>query len=156
MTNEVGQLKKILTNRLSNESIDKILTKVATKVHQDIVSMAPEDTGAYKASIQIGNIEHNGNVHSVKIFTKLNSGWNNVPLGCLLEWGTGKVGEETNHYDHGYPYRQTPWVYFNERYNRWVFTRGNRARPHFVPGLYNNNDYFKRQILFGVIKERFK
>lgn len=148
--NNIGKLKEILERPISNSNIEKILIKGATKVHSDILALAPEDTGAYKASIKISDITHNGTSHSIKVYTNLNSGWKNVPLGCLLEWGTGVEGESTNSYDHGYPYRQTPWVYFNERYGRWVFTTGNIARPHFIPGLYNNEAYFKKIVEEGI------
>lgn len=142
----LGKLRKILEAPISNSNIEKLLIKVGTKVQEDIKALAPEDTGAYKASIKLGDVQHNEKLHTIKIYTRLNSGWKNVPLGCLLEWGTGTEGESTNTYDHGYPYRQTPWVYFNERYGRWIFTHGNIARPHFIPGLYNNESYFENAI----------
>ena len=82
----------------------------------------------------------------------MNSGWKNVALGYLLEWGTGIKGEETNSYGHGYPYRQTPWVYYNDRYGRWVFTHGNIARPHFYPGLHLNRKNFENIILEEITK----
>lgn len=146
MNQQVANLDKILKRSISTEKIDKILTETADQVYDDVMGLAPEDTGEYKSSIKISEISHEGSHHSIKIFTDLNSGWKNVPLGCLLEWGTGIKGEATNDYDHGYPYRQTPWVYFNERYNRWVFTYGNIARPHFYPGLYLNENYFNQKI----------
>ena len=147
----LGELRKFLEAPISDSNIEKILMKSATKVRADIRSLAPEDTGAYKESIQISPVDHKSNYHSIKIYTKLKSGWKNVPLGCLLEWGTGVKGESTNDYDHGYPYRQTPWVYFNERYGRWIFTHGNVARPHFIPGLYNNKSYFEKTVEEGII-----
>lgn len=150
----LGQLRRFLETPISDSNIEKILIRSAKKVHADILSLAPEDTGAYKASIKISSVEHNGNSHKIKIYTDLNSGWKNVPLGCLLEWGTGVKGESTNTYDHGYPYRQTPWVYFNERYGRWIFTYGNIARPHFVPGLYNNESYFERTVKEGILNAK--
>ena len=146
----LGKLRKFLEAPISDSNTEKILIKSATKVHADIQSLAPEDTGAYKASIKISPVEHRTNYHSIKIYTKLDSGWKNVPLGCLLEWGTGVKGESTNNYDHGYTYRQTPWVYFNERYGRWIFTYGNIARPHFIPGLYNNKSYFEKTVEEGI------
>lgn len=146
----LGKLRKFLEAPISDSNIEKILIKSATKVHADIQSLAPEDTGDYKASIKISPVEHQTNYHSIKIYTKLDSGWKNVPLGCLLEWGTGVKGESTNNYDHGYTYRQTPWVYFNKRYGRWIFTYGNIARPHFIPGLYNNKSYFEKTVEEGI------
>lgn len=148
------KLRKILEAPIRDSEIEQILIKVGTKVQEDIKALAPEDTGAYKASIKLSEVQHNEDVHTIKIYTKLNSGWKNVPLGCLLEWGTGVEGESTNNYDHGYPYRQTPWVYFNERYGRWVFTHGNIARPHFVPGLYMNESYFEKTIREGITNDR--
>ena len=138
----IGKLRHILEAPISDSNIEKILTTTGTKVQEDIKALAPVDTGTYQSSINLSKVVHDGTKHRIKIFTNLNSGWKNVPLGCLIEWGTGVKGESTNTYEHGYPYRQTPWVYFNERYGRWVFTHGNVARPHFVPGLYNNEKYF--------------
>ena len=149
--NNVGKLRKFL--EISNEDAEKILLTVGSKVQEDLKDLAPEDTGAYKSSIKLSNVEHDDIRHSIKVYTNLPSGWKNVPLGCLIEWGTGVRGEQTNDFDHGYPYRQTPWVYYNKRYGRWIFTRGNKARPHFYLGLYNNQRYFKTQILIGIIKE---
>jgi len=150
----IGELKRFLEFPVSDANIEKILIKTATKVHQDITSLAPVDTGTYRSSIKIGNVNHQNTFHSIKIFTNLNSGWRDVPLGCLLEWGTGVRGESTNSYEHGYPYRQTPWVYYNERYGRWIFTYGNIARPHFIPGLYNNESYFKKTIKEAITSDR--
>lgn len=153
MANNIGTLRKILESRISNENIEKILTTAGKKVHGDIVALAPVDTGTYASSIQLSEVVHEGSYHYIKVFTNLNSGWNNVPLGCLLEWGTGIKGEQTNTYEHGFPYRQTPWVYYNEKLGHFVFTHGNVAKPHFAPGLYNNESYFKKVIKEGVARD---
>lgn len=146
ITRSVGNLKRILEDGISLKNIEEILNDTANKVYDDIISLAPEDTGTYKSSIKISPVEHQSRNHTIKIYTDLNSGWNNVPLGCLLEWGTGPRGEETNSFDHGYPYRTTPWLYYNEKYNKWIFTYGMIARPHFYPGLYLNEKYFNQKI----------
>ena len=148
----IGKLRHILEAPISDSNIEKILTTTGTKVQEDIKALAPVDTGTYHSSINLSKVVHDGTKHRIKIFTNLNSGWKNVPLGCLIEWGTGVKGESTNTYEHGYPYRQTPWVYFNERYGRWVFTHGNVAHPHFYPGLYNNESYFKKTVKEMIIK----
>lgn len=144
--NNIATLKKFLEGAIREKVIEEILIDAGEKVQADIKSLAPEDTGKYKSSILLSEVQHNGSNHRIKIYTNLNSGWKNVPLGCLLEWGTGIQGEKTNTYDHGFPYRSTPWVYYNERYGRWIFTTGNIARPHFIPGLYNNQSYFEKAI----------
>ncbi len=146
------KVSKELLKRLSDEKIEEILTTSANKIYKDIYNLAPVDTGKYRNSIKISDVEHQNGIHSIEIYSDLNSGWNNVALGYLLEWGTGTKGENTNDYPHGYPYRQTPWVYYNERYGKWIFTYGCVARPHWYPGLHNNESYFKEQIRKGVTK----
>ena len=146
---EIGKLKELLLTPISEANIEKILVDTGTVVRDDIRALAPIDSGEYRSSINLSEVKKEGSIYSIKIFTNLNSGWKNIPLGCLLEWGTGIKGEATNTYEHGFPYRQTPWVYYNERYGRWVFTHGNVARPHFIPGLYNNYSYFLDNIRKG-------
>lgn len=143
--------KKVFRS-ITDTQAEQILTKAANKVYADIYSLAPVDTGQYRSSIKISDVKHEGSKHSIEIYSDLNSGWNGVALGYLLEWGTGKKGEMSNNYPHGFPYRQTPWIYYNERYGRWIFTHGCIARPHFYPGLHNNIGYFKEQIKKGVTK----
>lgn len=145
--NRLTSLNALLNSKISDEVIEKILLDSGEKVKNDIVSLAPIDTGEYANSITVGKINKDNYKYSIEIYSDLNSGWKNIPLGYLLEWGTGIKGESTNNYDHGYSYRQTPWVYFNKRYDRWIFTYGNIARPHFYPGLHLNESYFKEKIL---------
>lgn len=146
----ISTIYRNLLNVVSDVEIENILTNTAEKMYNDIYSMAPVDTGRYRDSITISKVKHEGSKHSIEIYSDLNSGWNNVALAYLLEWGTGIKGEQTNNYPHGYPYRQTPWVYYNERYGRWIFTYGCIARPHWYPALHNNEDYFKEQIRKGL------
>ena len=144
--NNIASLEHYLKERISEEKIKSILDTAAEQVKNDIQNLAPVDTGAYRNSIVKSNVKKEGNNYSISIYSQLPSGWKGVALGYLLEWGTGIKGEQTNNYDHGYPYRQTPWVYFNDRYGRWVFTHGNIARPHFYPGLMLNKKYFRELV----------
>lgn len=150
--NSINDLEAILRKRISERKIKYILETVGEKVKEDIQSLAPVDTGEYKNSIKLSEVTKDGSVYRIKIYSNLDSGWKNVPLGYLLEWGTGIRGEETNNYPHGLPYRQTPWVYFNERYARWIYTYGNIARPHFYPGLHLNKSYYRETILKEISK----
>lgn len=147
MSNNLSKFRAYLEDSISRRKMIRILDKVGEDVKEDIKSLAPIDTGRYRESITKSSIEENGDSYSISIYTDLNSGWKGVALGYLLEWGTGIKGEETNQYDHGYPYRTTPWVYYNERYGRWIFTHGNIARPHFYPGLKLNEKNFRETIL---------
>lgn len=148
--NNLSKLKHILETPLTN--VDDILIEAGEKICSDIQSLAPYDTGRYRSSIKTSDVKVYDKTHKIEIYTDLPSGWKNVALGYLLEFGTGIKGENSNTYDHGYPYRQTPWVYYNERYGRWIFTYGNIARPHFYPGLHLNEQYFKDIIKKEITK----
>lgn len=153
MSKQILKFQAIVRGRINEKKISSILETAANKVCDDIKSMAPIDTGTYRNSITVGKVEKIGTLYKINIFSDLNSGWKNVPLGYLLEWGTGVKGESTNAYNHPFPYRQTPWTYYNERYGRWIFTYGNIARPHFYPGLHLNEDYFKDLIRKEICKK---
>lgn len=150
--NNLSRLEHILRNRISEERVSNILKEAAEKISIDIQNLAPIDTGTYRNSIKVGEVKKQNTKYTIDIYSDLASGWKNVALGYLLEFGTGIKGETTNTYDHGYPYRQTPWVYYNERYGRWIFTYGNIARPHFYPGLHLNENYFKDKIKKEISK----
>lgn len=145
-------LKALLEHHISQDRVKSILSEAAEKIASDIKSLAPYDTGQYRESIKVGEVQNDGNKYSVEIYSDLPSGWKNVALGYLLEYGTGIVGEASNRQAHGYPYRNTPWVYYNKRYGRFIFTYGNIARPHFYTGLHLNEKYFKEKIKKEISK----
>lgn len=108
------------------KKLEEFLMDNARECHQNIVAWAPKDTGRYASSIQLGSIERKGKDISVEIFTDLDSGWNGVKLAEFLENGTGIYREDGTG-------RQTPWVYWSEKLNRFVFTKGQVAKPHWTP-----------------------
>ncbi len=107
----------------------QFLKENGTECWKRIVDTAPKETGRYAASIQMTEVERNGNELSITIFTDLDSGWNGVPLAEFLEHGTGIFREDGSG-------RQTPWVYYNERWQRFVFTRGQKPQPHWSPAYF--------------------
>ena len=111
------------------EILSQFLKENGTECWQRIVDTAPKDTGRYAASIQMTDVERHGNELSITIFTDLDSGWHGVPLAEFLEHGTGIFREDGTG-------RQTPWVYYNERWQRFVFTRGQKPQPHWSPAYY--------------------
>lgn len=46
----------------------------------------------------------------------------------FIEMGTGRYAKEGNG-------RSTPWIYFDEKLNRFVFTRGMRPQPFMLPSF---------------------
>jgi len=109
--------------------LSQFLKDNGTECWQRIVNTAPRDTGRYAESIQITDVERHGNELSITIFTDLDSGWHGVPLAEFLEHGTGIFREDGTG-------RQTPWVYYNERWQRFVFTRGQKPQPHWSPAYF--------------------
>lgn len=162
---EIGKLQK--TFRLFGEKIERqVIQKqreCAEICQQYVKESAPIRTGRYAESIQVSDTTVNGGVIETKVYSALTVGgdnekWKNVPLGCLLEWGTGIKGMATNQYNHGYSYRTTPWVYYDEYLEQWVTTSGIVARPHWYPASRRIVPVFKRKMREAVwqsIKETF-
>lgn len=73
----------------------------------------------------------------------------------FVEMGTGKVGAETPYpgnlpvmYAQGKHIFKTKdgrygWIYFNEKYNQWVFTEGMMSRPF----MYQSSLYMQRRVV---------
>ena len=136
--NEFEVIFKRQLSGLTKKSLVNFQNELAEELQREIAARAPEDTGAYKNSITVGATKVTEDSITTRVYTDLKVGdgkWSGVPLGAWLEWGTGTAGENTNSIDHGFSYRQTPWVYFNERLNRFVFTHGSVARPHWKPAV---------------------
>ena len=135
--------------RRARERVEVTQHSFAEMIRLEVQAGAPVDTGAYRNSIQVGATEWNGSRCTTRVFSALlvggeNEKWATVPLGAFLEWGTGFIGAMTNEQEHGYPYRMTPWSYYNTRYGRWVTTHGMVARPHWLPPvLFHRRDYIE-------------
>ncbi|WP_257475159.1 HK97-gp10 family putative phage morphogenesis protein [Bacillus sp. MCCB 382] len=60
--------------------------------------------------------------------------------GLYVEFGTGIYAEGDK------PGRSTPWVYFDEKLNRFVFTRGMRAQPFMNPSYEEERPNYIRSL----------
>lgn len=119
------------------------LIRHATECHANIVAAAPRDTGMYAASIKISEIEEEPDGMKISIYTDLSSGWHGKKLADFLENGTGIYRVDGTG-------RQTPWVYYNTRYRRFVFTRGMIARPHWIPAYEIQKQKIKLELERGL------
>lgn len=98
-------------------------------------------TGYYSPSTQVGIIK------------------TDVPYAVYVEFGTGVVGKDSSHpvadlegwrYDinnHG----EAGWLYFNERDQKWHWTKGMESRPF----MYNTLQILERESV-RIAKEVFK
>ncbi len=154
---KIAELSKTLwgwSKKLESKLIEA-QKETAKAVYDDVVLSAPARSGVYKSSIKIGETEVDNTSIKTSIFTDLlvggdNPKWANVPLGALLEWGTGIQGASTNTYPHGYGYRLTPWTYYDKYLHMFVTTDGMIARPHFLPSLMKNRISYLNNIRKAV------
>lgn len=149
----ISQLSVDLSNALQNKKKDLIEAQrnTAKKIWEDVIEDAPVRSGTYISSIKISDTVVTENKISTSIYSDLKVGgdnpkWQNVPLACLLEWGTGIQGAITNTFNHGYPYTLNPWTYYDKYLHMYVTTDGMVARPHFLPSLHKNESYYLEQI----------
>jgi len=92
-------------------------------------ALAPVDDGNLRDSIE------------VKYFNKGLSA--RVTVGSFyavfLEFGTGI-------YAAGGDGRKDPWVYYSDKLNRFVFTRGIRPQPFFRPSVEQALNHFQKEM----------
>lgn len=133
------------------EGLKEAQQLTAKKIEIDAKSLARHRTGRYANSIKTSQteIDDDGTIKT-QIYSDLlvggNTKWADVPLGALIEWGTGIKGASTNTYPHGYGYRMTEWCYYDEYLHQWVTTEGMTAKPHFYPALTRNNQEYINNI----------
>ena len=129
--------------------------RFAEMICEEVRENAPVDTGQYQNSIVVSPTGWQGNTCITRVYSDLlvggdNEKWAKVPLGVFLEYGTGLKGEATNTQEHGFPYRQTAWTYYNERYDQWITTTGMIARPHFLPPMLLHRKEYTREMRRAV------
>lgn len=153
----IGELNKSLSKWSKNleKKLIEAQQNTAKKIWEDVVALSPVSSGVYISSIQVGKAEVTDNKISTSVFSDLlvggsNPKWAKVPLGALIEWGTGIKGASSNSYPHGYGYRLTPWCYYDEYLHMFVTTDGMIARPHFHPSLQKNKQTYLEEIRKAV------
>lgn len=139
---------------LNKKLIPKLIEaqkETAKKVCEDAKDSAPGN-GAYKSSIRVGETTNKNNIIRTEIYSDLKIGgidpkWRNIPLANLINWGTGPLGEDTNIFEHNYPYTtDAPWNYIAQIQYELTGTWGMAANPHFYFSLQNNIEYYKKQL----------
>lgn len=135
-----------------NKAIDNIIkaqSNTAYVIQQDAKNLAPENTGAYKESIELGETQVNNGVITTSVYTDATvttlSG-TSYNLGRLLEEGT------TPH--DIYPVKKSvlKWTNFNgeARFAKYVHHPGTIAQPHFLPALNMNRALYVENIRKAV------
>lgn len=145
-------------NRLSvdilnfgNRAIDNIIkaqSDTAYVIQQDAKNLAPDDTGAYKESIELGETQVNNGVITTSVYTDATvttlSG-TSYNLGRLLEEGTRPheiraTNAQALHFT----------IMGNDVFVKSVLHPGTIAQPHFLPALNMNRALYLDNIRKAV------
>lgn len=110
-------------------AIKRVIAETAEIIKSQAQALAPEDDGNLRKSIEI---EFYNKGLSAKIIV-------GAHYGVYVEYGTGIYAVEGNG-------RKTPWVYWSDKLNRWVYTRGMKAQPYWTPAIEQGSKYFEREM----------
>ena len=110
---------------------------------------------AYANSIKMKDAEVKGNEIKSSVYSDLlvggTSKWADVPVGAFLEWGTGPLGEESNLYEHGYPYTTLePWDFHTWLQLQQTGNWGIVARPHMWPAFIRTHNILRQNVQEAV------
>ena len=134
-----------------NRAIDNIVkaqSDTAYVIQQDAKMLAPEDTGAYKESIELGETQVNNGVITTSVYTDVTvttlSG-TSYNLGRLLEEGTRPheiraTNAQALHFT----------IMGNDVFVKSVLHPGTVAQPHFLPALNMNRALYVENIRKAV------
>jgi len=124
---------------------EEMARRGAAYAQSEIRVMDAVDTGQLMNSINIkpGDVIPNGATWII---------YTDCPYAQYVEYGTGPRGQEKPHPDGRGTYRSTPWVYYNDRIQKFLTTSGMGSRPF----MYNTWEYLKTdKLVREVAKEVF-
>lgn len=110
-------------------AVKRVIAETAVLIQTQAQALAPFDEGALKRSIEI-KFDANGLKAEVIV---------GVEYAVYLEFGSGIYAESGNG-------RSTPWVYWSDKLNRYVYTRGIRSQPFFRPAFEQALRYFVQEM----------
>ena len=146
VTGDKELIRKV--GQLSQMQLDRIMRKQAEVVRAAAVYLVQVKTGELRGSIHTA-VKHERNGTQGVVYT-------NKEYAPYVEFGTGPVGQV----NHGgisphvrVSYRQDPWVYYDKRNERFVYTKGQPAQPYMYPALKNNEKNIVRGFREDVERE---
>lgn len=134
--------------QLNNVDIKPIIEDATARVRDEARMRVPVDTGELQNSIDY-DIEETDKGYVGKVFS-------NKEHAIYVELGTGPKGE-ANHSGISPQikpiYSPSGWVYYDEDKQKFIFTKGQPARPFMYPALHDNRDKISKFIQFRVKKK---
>ncbi len=111
------------------KGVKRVIVETAEMAVAQMKALAPFDEGNLKRSIEV---EYSPDGLRAKIIV-------GASYSVFLEYGTGIYAEDGNG-------RKDPWVYWSDKLNRYVYTRGIRAQPFFHPSFESAAQFFTREM----------
>ena len=134
--------------QLKNIDIQPIIEDATARVRDEARMRVPVDTGELQNSIDY-DIEETDKGYVGKVFS-------NKKHAIYVELGTGPKGE-ANHIGISPQikpiYSPSGWVYYDEDKQKFIFTKGQPARPFMYPALHDNRNKISKFIQFRVKKK---
>lgn len=122
--------------RALNKWSDKIEREVKRIIHETALliqsqarALAPTDSGYLRKSIVV-DTSSDGLTALISV---------GAEYGIYIEYGTGIYAVNGNG-------RKDPWVFYDEQYGRFVFTRGMRAQPFWFLSLDIGKKYYDQEM----------
>lgn len=109
--------------------VKKAVIDTANMIQAQARALAPVDSGYLRQSIEV-EVRNGGLTAIITVGSK---------YAIYIEYGTGIYATKGGG-------RQDGWVYYNEKFGEFVFTRGMPAQPFWFPALKEGNKYWKQAI----------
>lgn len=141
---EIKNLDKLMKklDKLAKVELIKPMQKATKDVQTTAKTNVPVDDGHLRNSISTRVLEDDKGVEGT-VFT-------NVEYAPYIEFGTGPMGAKNNKGispNVDVSYRSDSWVYFNEKWERWVTTEGMVAQPFLYPALKSRKEVVRQYFI---------
>ncbi|MFM1581213.1 HK97-gp10 family putative phage morphogenesis protein [Helcococcus bovis] len=144
----LNKLNKKL-DKLKDLGIKRVIEDATARVRDEARKNAPVDTGALAQSIRYRSEKKNKSNYRGIVYT-------NNEYSSYVEFGTGPVGQ-ANHQGISPEvkprYSPKGWKYFDEKQEKWIYTKGQKAQPFMYPALKDNEKKIKKFISRELKKE---
>ena len=137
-------------DKIRDMDLTRKINEATTLVHGEAVSRAPRDEGTLSESIHM-DVKKTDKQIQGRVYT-------NLEYASYVEFGTGVKGNGT------YPYKikglnltytDKGWCYWDEKQEKYIYTKGQVAQPYMYPALKRSKKQIKAIMSSGV-KDKLK
>lgn len=137
-----------LTKRLKNigdMDLKKVVNDATKLVHGQAKELVPVDEGTLAGSIHMES-KKTKDGYEGRVYT-------NLEYSAYVEFGTGVKGNGTYPYKVeglNLTYKDKGWVYWSDKENKYIYTKGQEAQPYMYPSLHMNKKTINKMFKDGV------